>query len=148
MWLELLVAFLLIVASFVIHGLGTFSLSRWILPTMQNIHSLAFWAALWLMLRFFIALVILHLLEGAVWAEFYLMQHCFPDSETAYYFSLQSYTTLGCGDVMISHSWRLMGTLEAISGVLLFGWSTAMLVSLLSRLREVRREPRVEDHPL
>ena len=147
MWFELLVAFLLIVASFVIHALGTFSLARWILPTVQNIHSLAFGGALWLMLRFFLALVTLHLLEAAVWAEFYFL-HCFPDRETAYYFSLQSYTTLGYGDVVISHPWRLMGTLEAISGVLLFGWSTAMLVDFLSRLREVRREPGVADHPL
>jgi hypothetical protein len=148
MWVELLVAFLLIVASFVIHGLGTFSLSRWVLPAVHNIHSQAFRGALWLMLRFFLALVTLHFLEGAVWAEFYFMQHCFPDRETAYYFSLQSYTTVGYGDVVISRPWRLMGTLEAISGVLLFGWSTAMLVALLSRLREVRREPSVEDHPL
>ncbi|MGA8272091.1 MAG: ion channel [Candidatus Sulfotelmatobacter sp.] len=148
MWVELLVAFLLIVGTFVIHGLGTFSLSRWILPAVQSIHSLAFTAALWLMLRFFLVLVALHLLESAVWAEFYFMQHCFPDRETAYYFSLQSYTTLGYGDVAISRPWRLMGTLEAMSGVLLFGWSTAMLISLLSRLREVRRESSLADHPL
>jgi hypothetical protein len=70
MWLELLVAFLLIVASVVIHGLGTFSLIRWILPLVQNIHSLAFAGALWRMLCFFLALVTLHFLECAVWAEF------------------------------------------------------------------------------
>ena len=148
MWLELLAAFLLIVASFVIHGVGTFFLSRWILSTVQNFHSLAFAGALWVMLRFFLALVTLHLLEAVVWAEFYFMQHCFPDRETAFYFSLQSYTTVGYGDVVISHSWRLMGGLEAMSGVLLFGWSTAMLVSLLSRLRGARRESGLEDDPL
>jgi hypothetical protein len=64
--------------------------------------------------------------------------HCFPDRETAYYFSLTSYTTVGFGDVVISHPWRLMGGLEAINGVLMFGWSTASLVAFVFRLRETR----------
>lgn len=61
------------------------------------------------LLRFFSVLLTLHFLEVAVWAEFYFLQHCFPDRETAYFFSLKSYTTLGYGDVVISHPWRLMG---------------------------------------
>jgi voltage-gated potassium channel len=140
MWHELLAAFLIIVASVFIHGLGTYFLIRRVFPLVNYIHSLTFAGALWRMLCFFLALVTLHLLEVAVWAEFYSIQHCFPDRETAYYFSLQSYTTVGYGDVVIPHSWRLMGPLEAISGVLLFGWSTAMLVGFFTRLREIRSE--------
>jgi hypothetical protein len=80
MWLELLVAFLLIVASVVIHGLGTFSLIRWILPLVQNIHSLAFAGALWRMLCFCLALVTLHFLECAsLGGVLYFTQHCFQD---------------------------------------------------------------------
>jgi voltage-gated potassium channel len=91
-----------------------------------------------MILRLFLVLPTLHFLEAAVWAEFYLMQHSFADRETAYYFSLKSYTTVGYGDVVISHPWRLMGTLEAIGGVLLFGWSTAILVGFITRFREAR----------
>jgi hypothetical protein len=137
---ELLAAFLLIVASFLIHGLGTFFFIRWIFPLVKNIHSLTFTGAIWRMLCFFLALVTLHVLEAAVWAEFYFLRHVVPDRETAYYFSLQSYTTVGYGDVVIPRSWRLMGTLESISGVILFGLSTAMLVGFFTRLREIRTE--------
>jgi voltage-gated potassium channel len=140
MWHELLAAFLLIVASFLMHGLGTFFFIRWVFPLVRNIHSLNFTGAIWRMLCFFLALVTLHLLEAAVWAEFYFLHHLFPDRETAYYFSLQSYTTVRYGDVVIPHSWRLMGALESVSGVLFFGWSTAMLVGFFTRLREIRRE--------
>jgi hypothetical protein len=140
MWVELLAAFFLIVVSVVIHGLGTYSLIRWFFPLLKHIHILSVVGALWRMLSFFLALVTLHLLEAAVWAEFYFMQHCFPDRETAYYFSLQSYTTVGYGNVVIASPWRLMGTFEAISGVLFFGWSTAMLMGFSSRVREIRKE--------
>lgn len=138
MWRELLVALFLMASNVVIHSLGTYVLLRW----LHNPRSLgavgAVRPALRMILRLFLVLPTLHFLEAAVWAEFYLMQHCFPDRETAYYFSLKSYTTVGYGDVVISHPWRLMGTLEAIGGVLLFGWSTAILVGFLTRFREGR----------
>jgi len=46
-------------------------------------------------------LLVLHSLEILLWAKFYLSRNCFPDWETAYYFSLVSYTTLGFGDVVL-----------------------------------------------
>ena len=142
MWRELLVALLLAASNVVIHVLGTFSLIRWSLSAVKDTSSLSIVGGLVTMIRFFVVLPILHFLEAAIWAEFYLMQHSFPDRETAYYFSLKSYTTLGYGDVVISSPWRLMGSLEAMTGVLLFGWSTAILVSFLSRFREARERIR------
>lgn len=140
MWLELLVALLLMVSNVVIHALGTFALIRWGLRSLKDIRSLGVASGLGAMIRFFVVLPILHFLEAAVWAEFYFMQNCFSDRDTAYYFSLKSYTTVGYGDVVISYPWRLMGTLEAMAGVLLFGWSTAILVAFLSRFREAREQ--------
>jgi hypothetical protein len=54
--------------------------------------------------------------------------------EKAFYFSAQNYTTLGYGDIGISDRWRLLGPLEAINGLLLFGLSTAAMFAALSRL--------------
>jgi voltage-gated potassium channel len=90
------------------------------------------------MVRFIVALVILHAIEVAVWAQFYVFEHCFPDAQTAYYFSLSSYTTVGYGDVVLSRQWRLMGSWEAMLGVLMFGRSTAALATLLHHLHDVR----------
>lgn len=51
-----------------------------------------------------------------------------------------SYTTVGYRDVVVANPWRLMGGLEAMTGVLMFGRSTASLVTLLSRFRESREK--------
>jgi Ion channel len=45
----------------------------------------------------------------------YLWEHCFSDRETAYCYSLMSYTTVGYGDVALARPWRLMGGLEAMA---------------------------------
>jgi voltage-gated potassium channel len=142
MWLQLFVAVLLMASNVVIHALVTSALIGWGLRLLKNPNSLGFAGGLGTMIRFFVVFPILHCLEAAVWAEFYLLQHCFPDRETAYYFSLKSYTTVGYGDVVISPPWRLMGSLEAMIGVLLFGWSTAILVAFISRFREGRERIR------
>ena len=58
----------------------------------------------------------------------------FPDLETALYFSAGSFTTIGYGDVLASHSRRLMAAIEGAMGFLLIGWSTAFLVSVTARM--------------
>lgn len=54
--------------------------------------------------------------------------------ETAIYFSLSSYTTVGYGDVVLPVSWRFLGPFEAAVGILMFGWSTGIMVTVLSRI--------------
>ena len=54
--------------------------------------------------------------------------------EKAFYFSAENYTALGYGDIVLSERWRLLGPLEAINGLLLFGLSTAVLFAVMSRL--------------
>ena len=52
-----------------------------------------------------------------------------------------NFTTLGYGDIVMSREWRLLGPLEAVAGMLMFGISTAVLfavVQALFRLREDR----------
>ena len=59
------------------------------------------------------ALLLLHLAEAVVWALFYVLVGALPDLETAVYFSLTSYTTVGYGDVVLPEPWRLLGPIEA-----------------------------------
>jgi hypothetical protein len=54
--------------------------------------------------------------------------------EMAFYYSAQNYTALGYGDAILSERWRLLGPLEAINGLLLFGLSTALMFAIMSRL--------------
>ena len=66
----------------------------------------------WTLIRLVSLLLVLHLLEMAVWAAAYTVGNVLPDFETAFYYSLKSYTTVGYGDVLPSVSWRLLGPIE------------------------------------
>jgi hypothetical protein len=63
-----------------------------------------------------------------------------PDFETALYFSTTSFTTIGYGDVVLDRHWRLFGAIEGANGLLLFGWSTAFLLSVIQRLRTLEHD--------
>ena len=86
----------------------------------------------------FAALMLLHVAENCIWAAFYLGLGLFGNYETAMYFSLGTYTTIGYGDVLLPQKWRLLGSLEGISGVLLCGLSTAFLFAVVNALFQFR----------
>jgi hypothetical protein len=75
-----------------------------------------------------------HLAQIALWAAAFLVIGEMSTFEKAFYFSAQNYTALGYGDITLSDRWRLLGPLEAINGLLLFGLSTAAMFAALSRL--------------
>ena len=75
-----------------------------------------------------------HLLEIALWATAFCASGEVATFDTAFYFSAVNYTSLGYGDIVLSDRWRLLGPLEAINGLLLFGLSTAVMFAVLSRL--------------
>jgi len=80
-----------------------------------------------------------HLAQMAVWAIAYVAAGEFDTFALAFYHSAVNYTTLGYGDIVMSPSWRLLGPLEAASGILAFGWSTAAIVTIVIRLVRYRR---------
>jgi hypothetical protein len=84
------------------------------------------------------ALLLLHLVEAIAWALFFRWTDALPDLESAAYFSLTSYTTVGYGDVVLPGRWRLLGPLEAAVGILMLGWSTGILVAVIGTVyREI-----------
>jgi voltage-gated potassium channel len=138
MWRLAFAALGLSVTSVFIHSVGGYGLVRWIVRALKKHPVPTLWHAWRITVRLIVALLLLHSLEVAVWAEFYLRRHCFSNAEAAYYYSLTSYTTLGYGDVVLAPGWRILGGCEAMIGVLMFGWSTASLVNLLRHLQDVK----------
>ncbi len=67
--------------------------------------------------------------EVWLWATAYYLADVVPDFDTALYFSTVTFSTIGYGDVVPAHEWRLFCALEGIDGFLLIGWSTAYLIS-------------------
>jgi hypothetical protein len=92
----------------------------------------------WTLTRLVSMLLVLHLVEMAVWAAAYAAGNVLPDFETALYYSMTSYTTVGYGDVLPSVSWRLLGPIEAAVGILMLGWSTSIIVAAVQRIYNVR----------
>ena len=87
-----------------------------------------------------LGLVGIHTIEIWSYGVVYLVIGALPDFEAALYFSTTSFTTLGYGDVVLDHRWRLFGAVEGANGLLLFGWSTAFLFSVTSRMRMLEHD--------
>jgi voltage-gated potassium channel len=92
----------------------------------------------WTLTRLVSMLLVLHLVEMAVWAAAYSTAGVFADFDTSLYYSLKSYTTVGYGDVLPPTSWRLLGPIEAAVGVLMLGWSTSIIVATVQRIYNAR----------
>jgi hypothetical protein len=88
----------------------------------------------WLVVRITWWLILIHLVEIAIWAQFFWWQKCLPDAESSFYFSGVTYATIGYGDLVLPKEWRLFGPVEGPTGVLMCGLSTAFLFATLSRM--------------
>jgi Ion channel len=87
-------------------------------------------------------LMVAHLAEVMVWAFAYSFISVAPPGTDLIYFSFVNYTTLGYGDVTPLERWHLLGPMTAMNGVLLFGWSTAVIFEVLRRtMAAPRSEP-------
>ena len=84
-----------------------------------------------ILLGCFFALMSAHLIQAAVWGLFLRWTQLLPSITDGVYFTAASITTLGYGDILLKYPWRHLGTLIAITGVLMFGCSTAFLFVIL-----------------
>src|SRR6266481_2001187 len=74
-----------------------------------------------------------HIAEVFVWSLTYIMVGAAPPGTDFIYFAFVNYTTLGYGDVTPIERWHLLGPMTAMNGVLLFGWSTAVIFAVLQK---------------
>lgn len=88
-----------------------------------------------LMIGVVLGVFLLHTIEVWLYAIAYMLIGAFSDFATALYFSATAFSTLGLGDVVLNHDWRLFGSVEGVTGLILIGWSSAFLLSVTSRLR-------------
>ena len=126
------------VVTVMIHALGTALWARYLLDRLAevtdrwrlhtNFHVLATTA---------LVLLGLHILEVVLWAAVYLqaLHPQYPWTfEKTVYFSLVTFTTLGYGDITLAPGLRLLSGIEALNGILLVGWSTALLFAVMQRI--------------
>ena len=82
----------------------------------------------------FFLLFVAHVVEAGAWGLFLRGARLLPSVTDGIYFTAVSITTLGYGDVLLKYPWRHLGTLIAITGVLMFGCSTAFLFLVLQEV--------------
>jgi voltage-gated potassium channel len=139
MILPISISLVLVALTIVIHGVGS---TWWIKYLARKYHigmpgKAESDKGLYILSYTAIFLLLLHFTEILAWAVVYRM---IPDItqltslEEATYFSMVTYATLGYGDITLGPHWRIMSGFEAMDGILLFGWSTALFFSAVQRI--------------
>ena len=77
-------------------------------------------------------IVILHLIQITAWALCYAWTGAMADLQSAVYFSAVTYTTTGYGDLVLPEDWRLVGAIEALTGILMCGLSTGFFFAVMA----------------
>ena len=138
---QILVAFILVSINVSIHATGMVALFQWVIRMRPRIEKkFGPSGEIWLLIRIFAVIISLHLTQICAWAAFYTLWGELGNFETALYFSISSYTTIGYGDVVLPPKWRLLGGIEGVTGVLMFGWSTGGIFAVASRLLVMQME--------
>ncbi|MCW5735587.1 MAG: hypothetical protein KIS73_15770 [Enhydrobacter sp.] len=74
-----------------------------------------------------------HLGQVTIWAVRYDAWGELHGFMNSFYFSLASFTTVGATELELSSAHRFAGAIESALGMLMFGWSTALLFDILQR---------------
>ena len=83
----------------------------------------------------------LHSLEALAWASLYVALGALPDISVSMLYSLNAITSYGHADVFLSNDWRLLGSIEAVNGLILFGLTTAFFFAAIQNAWPARYHP-------
>jgi len=133
MAIQLAVGLLISSINIIMHALATIaaiSIARSVgmkRTSRPRLHLMGVMVAVVLVLKF------THMLEILVWSLAYALIGVTPEGGDVFYFAFVNYTTLGYGDITPIKEWRLLGPMAAMTGILMFGWSTAVLFDVLMK---------------
>ena len=132
-----LIGTVMVALTVVVHALGTTYLVRYL--AQRFLDERGRWRSRYAMgalITAAIVLVLLHAVEIVLWAGVYralLPAGELADLESAVYFSFVTFTTLGYGDITLGEGWRMLSGIQALNGILLVGWSTALMFAVVQR---------------
>jgi hypothetical protein len=135
---SLLVGVAATLGTIVIHG---FVVHAIIVTLRSNLQRGVLGARIWVNMTFIMGATLLalagHLVEIVLWAFALEICGAVVDISAAIYSSAGSYTTSG-SDIVLPPQWKLLGPLEAVIGMLMFGLSTAFIFAVIERLLRAR----------
>jgi hypothetical protein len=121
------------ICNIVIHALVMAAVVRVVQVTEMKNASRPWLLLIIVMVATVSVLMAAHAAEVIVWSLAYALVDAAPAGTDLLYFAFVNYTTLGYGDITPSERWRLLGPMTAMNGVLMFGWSTAVIFEVLRR---------------
>jgi hypothetical protein len=134
MWKNILLGSLLIALTILIHAITTRSVIYHVNKrSKQKTKSIEVLKGVKLA-RLVLVLFFASILEAIIWAWTYHYIGAIDNFDKALYFSIVTITTLGYGDITLHESWRLLSSFEAAIGIIIFGWSTAIVMAAVQRL--------------
>jgi len=136
---RLLIAWCLVALCVAIHAGGVTSALRWLRGRTGSAQR--FWPWTWRFICLAGWMILFHLLEITAWAIFYFWKGAMADLQSALYFSAVTYTTTGYGDLVLPEEWRLVGGIEALTGILMCGWSTGFFFAVVSQMHDAQTKP-------
>ena len=78
-----------------------------------------------------VALMIAHVIEVGVWAGYYKWIGMEVGNTEPFEFAFENYTALGYGDAVPGKGYRVIGPITALNGLLLIGWSVAIIFEVM-----------------
>lgn len=139
MLVQLALASLMVLVAVIVHLVGLAILIR-VLRSHHRLMRAVRLMPLTLLLVAALGIFAIHTIEIWLYAALYVEVGALAEFEQALYFSTVTYATIGYGDLTLPHVWRILGAIEGATGVIMLGWSTAFLVSLLARLNWFRHD--------
>jgi MFS superfamily sulfate permease-like transporter len=126
----------LIVLTAVVHVLGLGLINEKVVRTLEGRMDHRRFTALFAVAMSVTVLLatVLHAVEAALWAAAYLLLGALPSARSAMLYSLSALTSYGHANIFLTPHWQLMGALESLNGMLLFGLTTAFLFAMIQRL--------------
>ena len=133
MLFNIVIAAALIVATTAIHAGGMILAMRMMRPRdghLERLRQMRIYRVSGIVLLMFN----ISLLEVLLWAATYHLLNALEGFEPAFYFSMVTFTTLGYGEIVLDEQWRLLASFEAANGIIMFGWTTAIILAAVQHI--------------
>ena len=129
---KLLLGGLLMALCIIVHSVGL----TYVFKFMKRKKALhwSFWRSVRILIAVASWIIFLHLINIVLWGSLFAWVKAIPDLQSAIYFSAVTYTTTGYGDVLLPKPWQLIGGIEALTGLLMYGWTTGFFFAIVSRM--------------
>ena len=138
MTLQIILGSVMVIVTTIIQSAFTVAGVRGLRRRVSQEFTKSLWRSPLMLALFVLWLFLATILEAWTWALLYLALGAVTTLEEAAYFSMETFTTLGYGDITLDKNWRLLSSFEGANGLLMFGWSTALVFAAIQWIYRTR----------